>query len=226
MSATIIDGKEVAARVRAEVARDVAAFASARADARAGHDPGRRRSGVGGLRANKRKAWAEVGIADYHQHLPSDATQDDVAAVIEDVQRQPGGERDPAPAARARRAERQGADRADLAGQGRRRPDPRQRRPAHAGRARPAAVHAARRDRAARPLLGRARGGRGGRRGALGPGRQAGGVPAARAQRHRDHVPFAHARSAGVCAAGRRADRRDRAARDDRRRTTSSRARR
>ena len=34
--------------------------------------------------ANKRKACAEAGITDYHQHLPDDVTQDDVAAVIED----------------------------------------------------------------------------------------------------------------------------------------------
>jgi methylenetetrahydrofolate dehydrogenase (NADP+)/methenyltetrahydrofolate cyclohydrolase len=34
--------------------------------------------------ANKRKACAEVGIIDFHQHLPGDASQDDVAAVIED----------------------------------------------------------------------------------------------------------------------------------------------
>ena len=33
--------------------------------------------------ASKRKACAEVGITDLHQHLPADATQADVAAVIE-----------------------------------------------------------------------------------------------------------------------------------------------
>ncbi len=37
--------------------------------------------------ANKRKACAEVGIADYHQHLGADATQDEVAALIEDCNR-------------------------------------------------------------------------------------------------------------------------------------------
>ena len=85
MSATIIDGKEVAARVRADVARDVAAFRE-----RTGMGPGLATILVGDDPAsdvyvrNKRKASAEVGIADFHQHLPSDATQDDVAAVIED----------------------------------------------------------------------------------------------------------------------------------------------
>jgi methylenetetrahydrofolate dehydrogenase (NADP+)/methenyltetrahydrofolate cyclohydrolase len=90
MSATIIDGKEVAARVRAEVARDVAAFRE-----RTGRGPGLATILVGDdaasavYVANKRKACAEVGIADFHQHLPADASQDDVAAVIEDANGNP-----------------------------------------------------------------------------------------------------------------------------------------
>jgi methylenetetrahydrofolate dehydrogenase (NADP+) / methenyltetrahydrofolate cyclohydrolase len=90
MSATIIDGKEVAARVRAEVARDVAAFRE-----RTGLGPGLATILVGDDPAsrvyvsNKRKACAEVGIADFHQHLPSEATQDQVAAVIEDCNGNP-----------------------------------------------------------------------------------------------------------------------------------------
>jgi methylenetetrahydrofolate dehydrogenase (NADP+)/methenyltetrahydrofolate cyclohydrolase len=90
MAAAIIDGKEVAARVRAEVARDVAAFRE-----RTGQAPGLATILVGDdaasavYVANKRKACAEVGIADFHQHLPSDASQDDVAAVIEDANGNP-----------------------------------------------------------------------------------------------------------------------------------------
>ena len=90
MSATIIDGKEVATRVRAEVARDVATFRE-----RMGMAPGLATILVGEDPAsevyvrNKRKASAEVGIADFHQHLPSDATQDDVAAAIEDCNGNP-----------------------------------------------------------------------------------------------------------------------------------------
>jgi methylenetetrahydrofolate dehydrogenase (NADP+) / methenyltetrahydrofolate cyclohydrolase len=86
MAAAIIDGKEVAARVRAEVARDVAGFRE-----RTGQPPGLATILVGDdpasavYVANKRKACAEVGIADFHQHLPADASQDDVAAVIEDA---------------------------------------------------------------------------------------------------------------------------------------------
>jgi methylenetetrahydrofolate dehydrogenase (NADP+) / methenyltetrahydrofolate cyclohydrolase len=84
MSATIIDGREVAARVRAQVARDVAEMAERPGGAPGlatilvGDDPG---SAV--YVANKRKACAEVGIGDFHRHLPADAAQDEVAAVIE-----------------------------------------------------------------------------------------------------------------------------------------------
>ena len=90
MSATIIDGKEVAARVRAEVARDVAELRE-----RTGRAPGLATILVGEDPAsavyvsNKRKACAEVGIVDFHQHLPGDASQDDVAAVIDDANRDP-----------------------------------------------------------------------------------------------------------------------------------------
>src|SRR3984885_3009390 len=85
MSATIIDGKEVAGGVRGEVARDVAEFrertggAPGLATILVGDDPA---SAVYG--ANKRKACAEAGSVDFHQHLPADANQGDVAAVIED----------------------------------------------------------------------------------------------------------------------------------------------
>jgi methylenetetrahydrofolate dehydrogenase (NADP+)/methenyltetrahydrofolate cyclohydrolase len=90
MSATIIDGKEVAARVRAEVARDVAEFRE-----RVGKAPGLATILVGDdpasavYVANKRKACAEVGIVDFHQHLPADASQDAVAALIEDCNGNP-----------------------------------------------------------------------------------------------------------------------------------------
>jgi methylenetetrahydrofolate dehydrogenase (NADP+)/methenyltetrahydrofolate cyclohydrolase len=90
MAATIIDGKEVAARVRAEVARDVAELQQ-----RTGRAPGLATILVGDDPAsevyvrNKRKACAEAGIGDHHQHLPADATQADVAAVIQDCNRNP-----------------------------------------------------------------------------------------------------------------------------------------
>ena len=72
MPATIIDGKAVAARVRAEVAREVVTelrertgLAPGLATILVGDDPA---SAV--YVANKRKACAEAGIADHHQHLP------------------------------------------------------------------------------------------------------------------------------------------------------------
>ena len=90
MSATIIDGKEVAARVRAEVARDVTELRE-----RTGLVPGLATILVGDdpasavYVANKRKACAEAGITDHHRHLPAETSQDEVAAAIEDGNRDP-----------------------------------------------------------------------------------------------------------------------------------------
>ncbi len=90
MSATIIDGKEVAARVRAEVARDAAELRE-----RTGRAPGLATILVGEDPAsevyvrNKRKASVEAGITDHHQHLPADASQDEVAAAIEECNGNP-----------------------------------------------------------------------------------------------------------------------------------------
>lgn len=84
MSATIIDGKAVAAAVRAQVAEQVqslseqASSAPGLATILVGDDPA---SAV--YVSGKRKAVAEVGIGDYHRHLPANATQEEVAAVIE-----------------------------------------------------------------------------------------------------------------------------------------------
>jgi methylenetetrahydrofolate dehydrogenase (NADP+)/methenyltetrahydrofolate cyclohydrolase len=85
VAATIIDGREAAARVRAEVAREVEQF-SAETGSRpglatilVGDDPG---SEI--YVRNKRKSSTEVGISDFHRHLPADARQEEVAAVIED----------------------------------------------------------------------------------------------------------------------------------------------
>lgn len=84
MAATIIDGREIAAQVRAEVQGEVATF-----NARTGRPPGLATILVGDdppsaiYVANKRKASAEVGIADFHQHLPPEATQTEVADAID-----------------------------------------------------------------------------------------------------------------------------------------------
>jgi len=90
MSATIIDGKAVAARVRAGVARDVVGVRE-----RIGRPPGLATILVGDdpgsavYVAGKRNASAEVGIADHHHRLPADAAQDHVAAVIAGCNRDP-----------------------------------------------------------------------------------------------------------------------------------------
>jgi methylenetetrahydrofolate dehydrogenase (NADP+)/methenyltetrahydrofolate cyclohydrolase len=83
MPATIIDGRQVAARVRAEVGHEVEGLihrngrAPGLATILVGQDPA---SAI--YVANKRKASEEVGIADYHQNLPGDATEEEVATVI------------------------------------------------------------------------------------------------------------------------------------------------
>jgi methylenetetrahydrofolate dehydrogenase (NADP+)/methenyltetrahydrofolate cyclohydrolase len=90
MPATIIDGRAVAARVRADVARGVEALAS-----RTGRAPGLATILVGDdpgsaiYVANKRKGSAEVGIADHHRHLPADAGQAEVATAIQQVNEDP-----------------------------------------------------------------------------------------------------------------------------------------
>jgi methylenetetrahydrofolate dehydrogenase (NADP+) / methenyltetrahydrofolate cyclohydrolase len=84
VSATIIDGKAIGQRVRAEVAHEVAALTE-----QTGVRPGLATILVGDdpasaiYIANKRKACAEVGLVDLHQHLPADATEAQVAALIE-----------------------------------------------------------------------------------------------------------------------------------------------
>jgi methylenetetrahydrofolate dehydrogenase (NADP+) / methenyltetrahydrofolate cyclohydrolase len=90
MPATIIDGRAVAARVRTEVAQEVERLVQ-----RTGQAPGLATILVGDdpasaiYVANKRKASGEVGIADYHRHLPEDSTQDEVAAAIEECNGDP-----------------------------------------------------------------------------------------------------------------------------------------
>jgi methylenetetrahydrofolate dehydrogenase (NADP+)/methenyltetrahydrofolate cyclohydrolase len=90
MPAKIIDGAAVAASVREEVAREVAAYTD-----RSGHVPGLATILVGDdpassiYVANKRKASGQVGIADHHQHLSADSTQEQVLAAIEACNQNP-----------------------------------------------------------------------------------------------------------------------------------------
>ena len=84
MAATIIDGKAVAARVRAEVARGVEDFV-----ARTGERPGLATILIGDDPASavyvggKQKACEEVGIAGFDQRLAADVQREDVVELIE-----------------------------------------------------------------------------------------------------------------------------------------------
>ncbi len=90
MSATIIDGRAVGARVREQVAAEVAALAKSGRPAPGlatilvGDDPA---SAI--YVANKRKAVAEVGMADFHSHLPVQAGRQEVVAAIEEANEDP-----------------------------------------------------------------------------------------------------------------------------------------
>jgi methylenetetrahydrofolate dehydrogenase (NADP+)/methenyltetrahydrofolate cyclohydrolase len=90
-SARIIDGKAVAARVRAGVAREVEEFGAEHggrvpglATILVGEDPASAVY-VGG----KQKASAEVGIRGFDHRLPADAAEDEVVALIERLNADP-----------------------------------------------------------------------------------------------------------------------------------------
>jgi len=84
VSASIIDGKAIAARVRGEVAAEVRAFKEQTglvpglATVLVGDDPG---SAV--YVGAKQRACAEAGMESFDLRLPADATFDDVAALLE-----------------------------------------------------------------------------------------------------------------------------------------------
>ena len=86
MAANIIDGKAVAARVRAQVAEDVAAFTQEH-----GRPPGLATILVGEDPASavyvdgKQKASAEVGIQGFSHKLDGDVSQDQVASLIAEL---------------------------------------------------------------------------------------------------------------------------------------------
>jgi len=88
VSAEIIDGKAIAAKVREEVARDVEAFT-----ARTGRPPGLAMILVGDDPASaiyiggKQKASREVGIEPFDHRLPADTPSEEVEALIERLNR-------------------------------------------------------------------------------------------------------------------------------------------
>ena len=89
MTATLLDGKATAAAVRAELTERVAALAArgvvpGLGTVLVGDDPGSR-----SYVAGKHRDCAEVGIASIQRTLPADATQDDVLAVIRELNADP-----------------------------------------------------------------------------------------------------------------------------------------
>jgi methylenetetrahydrofolate dehydrogenase (NADP+)/methenyltetrahydrofolate cyclohydrolase len=90
VSATIIDGKRVAAAVRAEVATEVTAFV-----AEHGRPPGLATILVGEDAASavyvggKQRACAEAGIRGFDHRLPADAPREEVVALIERLNADP-----------------------------------------------------------------------------------------------------------------------------------------
>jgi methylenetetrahydrofolate dehydrogenase (NADP+)/methenyltetrahydrofolate cyclohydrolase len=90
MTATIIDGRAAAQGVRDEVARDVERLVS-----ETGRRPGLATILVGDDPAseiyvrNKRRVSEEVGIADHHRQLSAQATQAEIAGVIDECNENP-----------------------------------------------------------------------------------------------------------------------------------------
>jgi methylenetetrahydrofolate dehydrogenase (NADP+) / methenyltetrahydrofolate cyclohydrolase len=90
MSAKIIDGKAIAARVRGEVAAEVETFV-----ARYGRTPGLATVLVGGDPASavyvgaKQRACTEVGMRPFDRRLPEEATHEQVAEEIESLNADP-----------------------------------------------------------------------------------------------------------------------------------------
>ena len=85
----IMDGKQLAARVKAEVAEKVRALKARGVTAgltvvRVGDDPG---SAI--YVRGKRKDCEEVGIASVEHHLPATTTQDELLALVDRLDRDP-----------------------------------------------------------------------------------------------------------------------------------------
>jgi methylenetetrahydrofolate dehydrogenase (NADP+) / methenyltetrahydrofolate cyclohydrolase len=86
MSATVVDGKAIAAQVRAEVAEEVARLAvkPGLATVLVGDDPA---SAI--YVANKRRQTAEAGMRSIDRTLPQDAGQEEVEEVVRELNRDP-----------------------------------------------------------------------------------------------------------------------------------------
>ena len=91
MSATVIDGKAVAAEVRARVAASVREFAAASG----GRVPGLATVLVGEdsasqvYVANKRRQTEEAGMRSVHHGLEASTSQEELLALIDELERRP-----------------------------------------------------------------------------------------------------------------------------------------
>ena len=213
MSATVLDGKALAARVRGELTVETARLARGRRHARSGRRAGRRRSRLADLRAQQDGRVR----AGRHQDVRSPAAGDDAPTPscwrwsrrstpiprVDGILIQlplPAGHRRAPRVVRRRSA------------QGRRRHPPRKRRPPADGRAALRRLHAVRRDEADRRGAAAAGRRQRRRRRPFEHGRQADGGVAARRGRDRDGLPLEDARSRGRRRARRSGGRRRRAA--------------
>ncbi|ODU06043.1 MAG: bifunctional 5,10-methylene-tetrahydrofolate dehydrogenase/5,10-methylene-tetrahydrofolate cyclohydrolase [Pseudonocardia sp. SCN 72-86] len=86
MPATVIDGKELAARLREEVATQVASIEEppGLATLLVGDDPA---SEI--YVRNKRRLCTQVGMRDLHRHLPADVGQAELASIITELNADP-----------------------------------------------------------------------------------------------------------------------------------------
>ncbi|HLY26331.1 MAG TPA: tetrahydrofolate dehydrogenase/cyclohydrolase catalytic domain-containing protein, partial [Aggregatilineales bacterium] len=90
MTATLIDGKEIAARIRGEIAAQVKDL-----EAKHGIRPGLAAVLVGENPASqqyvrmKRKACEEVGIQSFGIELPADTSQDKLEAMVSELNARP-----------------------------------------------------------------------------------------------------------------------------------------
>ncbi|MDF2052449.1 tetrahydrofolate dehydrogenase/cyclohydrolase catalytic domain-containing protein, partial [Arthrobacter sp. Cr_A7] len=87
MTAELIDGKQIAADIRAEVAAKAATLKirPGLATLLVGEDPA---SGV--YVQSKRRLCTQAGMRDLHQHFPSDVSESELLAVIHDLNSDPG----------------------------------------------------------------------------------------------------------------------------------------
>ena len=191
VTATLMDGKALAARIRAEVAAEVAAFPRAigLATVLVGDDPA---SDV--YIRMKHKATLEVGIEADDLRLPEETTERELLDARRGAERRRRDRRHPRPAAAARADRRGPRHPRRRSGQGRRRLPSRQRRAAPRGHARARAGDAARRARAPRRVRRRARGRERGRDRPQRHRRQARRAAPAAPACDRDDLPLAHPR--------------------------------